>query len=173
MDPILKNTGKSPNAIRPSFANSRLLVPVIASAGAVGLSIGLIIPLISIVLEQRDISFIAIGLNAAVYSLAVLLTGPFLLLDTGHAKCGPMFQRQRSDCGELHVRDGLYSRHGRGTSLLQRFDAVSRPLWPFGAAWHRPGFFYFADPETGKYCNTRREQNIVTGNVLVTCYLFI
>jgi len=32
----------------------------------------------SIVLEQRGISIIAIGLNATVYSLAVLLTGPYL-----------------------------------------------------------------------------------------------
>jgi MFS family permease len=64
--------------IRPSSTYSRLLVPVIASAGAVGLSIGLIIPLTSIVLEQRDISIIAIGLNATVYSLAILLAGPFL-----------------------------------------------------------------------------------------------
>ena len=64
--------------INPYSTNSRLLIPVIVSAGAVGLSIGLIIPLTSIVLEQRDISIIAIGLNATVYSLAVLLTGPFL-----------------------------------------------------------------------------------------------
>ena len=64
--------------IRLSSTYSRLLFPVIASAGAVGLSIGLIIPLTSIVLEQRGISIIAIGLNATVYSLAVLLTGPFL-----------------------------------------------------------------------------------------------
>ncbi len=58
---------------RPACTYSRLLFPVIASAGAVGLSIGLIIPLTSIVLEQRGISIIAIGLNATVYSLAVLL----------------------------------------------------------------------------------------------------
>ena len=64
--------------IRASATYSRLLFPVIASAGAVGLSIGLIIPLTSIVLEQRGISIIAIGLNATVFSLAVLLTGPFL-----------------------------------------------------------------------------------------------
>ena len=64
--------------IRPSLTYSRLLFPVIASAGAVGLSIGLMIPLTSIVLEQRGISIIAIGLNATVYSLAILLTGPFL-----------------------------------------------------------------------------------------------
>lgn len=57
---------------------SRLLLPVIISAGAVGLSIGLIIPLTSIVMEQRGISVIAIGLNATMFSLAVLLTGPFL-----------------------------------------------------------------------------------------------
>ena len=56
---------------------SRLLFPVIISAGAVGLSIGLIIPLTSIVLEQRGVSVIAIGLNATIYSLAVLLMGPF------------------------------------------------------------------------------------------------
>jgi len=36
--------------MRPSSTYSRLLFPVIASAGAVGLSIGLIIPLTSIVL---------------------------------------------------------------------------------------------------------------------------
>jgi hypothetical protein len=64
--------------MRPSFTYSRLLFPVIASAGAVGLSIGLMIPLTSIVLEQRGISIIAIGLNATVYSLAILLAGPFL-----------------------------------------------------------------------------------------------
>ena len=58
-------------------SHSRLLLPVIISAGAVGLSIGLIIPLTSIVLEQRGISVIAIGLNATIYSLAVLLVGPF------------------------------------------------------------------------------------------------
>lgn len=62
----------------PSAIYLRLVFPVIASSGAVGLSIGLIIPLTSIVLEQRGISVIAIGLNATVYSLAVLLTGPFL-----------------------------------------------------------------------------------------------
>ena len=64
--------------MQPSSSYSRLLFPVIASAGAVGLSIGLIFPLTSIVLEQRGISIIAIGLNATVYSLAVLLTGPYL-----------------------------------------------------------------------------------------------
>ena len=57
---------------------SRLLFPVIASTGAVGLSIGLIIPLTSIVLEHRGISVLAIGLNASVYSIAILVTGPFL-----------------------------------------------------------------------------------------------
>jgi MFS family permease len=57
---------------------SRLLLPVIISAGAVGLSIGLIVPLTSIVLEQRGTSVIAIGFNAIMYSLAVLMTGPFL-----------------------------------------------------------------------------------------------
>jgi MFS family permease len=57
---------------------SRLLLPVIVSAGAVGLSIGLIVPLTSIVLEQRGTSVIATGSNAIMYSLAVLLSGPFL-----------------------------------------------------------------------------------------------
>ncbi len=64
--------------MQPSSTYSRLLFPVIASAGAVGLSIGLVIPLTSIVLEQRGIPIIAIGLNATVFSLAVLVTGPFL-----------------------------------------------------------------------------------------------
>ena len=49
---------------------SRLLLPVIISAGAVGLSIGLIIPLTSIVLEQRGMSVVAIGMNATMFSLA-------------------------------------------------------------------------------------------------------
>ena len=49
---------------------------------------------------------------------------------------------------EFHVRDGLYDRHGRGTSLLQYFHAVSRPFRSFNPACHRPGFFHFAGPET-------------------------
>lgn len=53
--------------MQPSSTYSRLLLPVIASAGVVGLSIGLIIPLTSIVLEQRGIPIIAIGLNATVF----------------------------------------------------------------------------------------------------------
>ncbi|MEN8244466.1 MAG: MFS transporter [Thermodesulfobacteriota bacterium] len=56
---------------------SRLLLPVIVSAGSVGLSIGLIVPLTSIVLEQRGVPVVAIGMNATIYSLAVLLAGPF------------------------------------------------------------------------------------------------
>jgi MFS family permease len=64
--------------MQPSFTYLRLLLPVIASSGAIGLGIGLIFPLTSIVLKQRGISVIAIGLNATVYSLAILLTGPFL-----------------------------------------------------------------------------------------------
>ncbi len=56
---------------------SRLLFPVIASSGAVGLSIGLIIPLTSVVLEHRGVSVLAIGLNASVYSIAILVAGPF------------------------------------------------------------------------------------------------
>lgn len=67
------------NSETQSFTSvySRLLLPVIISAGAVGLSIGLIIPLTSIVLEQRGISVVAIGMNATMFSLAVLLVGPF------------------------------------------------------------------------------------------------
>ena len=57
---------------------SRLLFPVIASSGAVGLSIGLIIPLTSVVLEHRGSSVLAIGLNASVFSIAILMAGPFL-----------------------------------------------------------------------------------------------
>lgn len=68
----------NPEAQSSTTVYSRLLFPVIISAGAVGLSIGLIIPLTSIILEQRGTSAIAIGFNAVMYSLAVLLTGPFL-----------------------------------------------------------------------------------------------
>jgi MFS family permease len=59
------------------FKNSRVIFPVIISAGVAGLSIGLTIPLTSIVLENRGASIIAVGLNTAAYSLAVLLIGPF------------------------------------------------------------------------------------------------
>jgi MFS family permease len=62
----------------PIKVNLGLLLPVIVSAGAVGLSIGLIIPLTSIALESRGVSAVAIGFNATMYSLAVLSTGPFL-----------------------------------------------------------------------------------------------
>jgi len=69
---------KNVNKVPLISAKSRLLFPVIVSAGAVGLSIGFILPLTSIVLEQRGISIVAIGFNATVSSLAVLLAGPFL-----------------------------------------------------------------------------------------------
>ena len=88
------------------------------------------------------------------------------LLHTGHAQCGAMFQGQRSDCGKLHVRDGPYRRHGRGSPFLQPFNAGSRPFRPFGTVCNSPGFFHFSGPETGKCCDTMREQNITIGNVL-------
>jgi len=54
------------------------LYPVIISAGAVGLSIGLTIPLTSLVLENRGFSILVVGLNTTLYSLAILTTGPFI-----------------------------------------------------------------------------------------------
>lgn len=56
---------------------SRVIIPVIISAGVAGLSIGLTIPLTSIVLENRGVSIISVGINSTAYSLAILLIGPF------------------------------------------------------------------------------------------------
>jgi MFS family permease len=78
MDAVIAAKESSYKSMQIARTYSRILIPVIASAGAVGLSLGLTIPLTSIVLEQRGISIVFIGLNATVYSLAVLLTGPFL-----------------------------------------------------------------------------------------------
>jgi MFS family permease len=68
---------------------SRSLVPVIASTGAVGLSIGLLIPLVSIALENQGAPVFIIGLNATVFSLVVLILGPFfptIIHHLGHLK---------------------------------------------------------------------------------------
>lgn len=55
----------------------RVLAAVMISGGISGLSIGLTVPLISLVLAQRGFSNLIIGLNNTFSSLPVLLAGPF------------------------------------------------------------------------------------------------
>lgn len=64
----------------PAPTSSRVawsgVVAAIASIGAVGLALGLGLPLLSVVLEARGISSTLIGLNTAVAGLASLLAAP-------------------------------------------------------------------------------------------------
>jgi len=56
----------------------RSLAAVIASAGAAGLTFGLTIPLLALILEADGIDSTWIGLNAASSAIAVLTVGPFV-----------------------------------------------------------------------------------------------
>ena len=56
----------------------RSLSAVIASAGVIGVSIGMVMPLAALVLENNGVSSSLIGLNAASSPLAVLVTGLFV-----------------------------------------------------------------------------------------------
>ncbi len=56
----------------------RSLTAVMASAGVAGISIGMNLPLLSLVLERDGVSFTLIGLNAAMTALATLAAGPFI-----------------------------------------------------------------------------------------------
>lgn len=56
----------------------RSLVAVIASVFGVGVSFGALVPLMSLVLEERGIDTAMIGLNSSMFPLAVLVVTPFL-----------------------------------------------------------------------------------------------
>jgi MFS family permease len=56
----------------------RSLVAVIASVFGVGVAVGALVPLMSIVLEARGVGTVLIGVNSAMLPLAVLLVTPFL-----------------------------------------------------------------------------------------------
>jgi MFS family permease len=56
----------------------RSLVAVIASVFGVGVSFGALVPLMALLLEQRGIDAAVIGLNSAMFPLAVLLVTPSL-----------------------------------------------------------------------------------------------
>ncbi len=56
----------------------RSLAAVIASAGAAGLTFGMTIPLLALILEHRGVDSTWIGLNTATAALAVFLVGPFV-----------------------------------------------------------------------------------------------
>src|SRR5512145_1957996 len=56
----------------------RSLIAVIASVFGVGVSFGALVPLMSLILEERGVDTALIGLNSAMFPLAVLLVTPFL-----------------------------------------------------------------------------------------------
>lgn len=56
----------------------RALFAIIASAGVVGLTLGLTFPMLALMLERDGIDPTWIGVNAAATSVAILLTGPFV-----------------------------------------------------------------------------------------------
>ena len=51
----------------------RSLIAVIASVFGVGVSFGALVPLIALILERRGVDAAVIGLNSAMFPLAVLL----------------------------------------------------------------------------------------------------
>ncbi|HVG82220.1 MAG TPA: MFS transporter [Methylomirabilota bacterium] len=56
----------------------RSLIAVIASVFGVGVSFGALVPLMSLILEERGVDTALIGLNSAMFPVAVLLVTPFL-----------------------------------------------------------------------------------------------
>jgi MFS family permease len=66
----------------------RSLVAVIASASVAGMSFGMVMPLLNLILDAQGVSAGLIGLNAATPSLAVLLTA--LLMPRIVARVGPL-----------------------------------------------------------------------------------
>lgn len=56
----------------------RSLIAVIASVFGVGVSFGALVPLIALILERRGVDAAVIGLNSAMFPLAVLLFTPYL-----------------------------------------------------------------------------------------------
>ncbi len=56
----------------------RSLIAVISAVFGVGVAVGAIVPLMSLLLERRGVSATLIGVNGMMFPLAVLVVGPFL-----------------------------------------------------------------------------------------------
>ena len=56
----------------------RSLVAVIGAVFAIGVAVGAIVPLISLLMERQGYSSVVIGLNSLMFPLAVMLVGPFV-----------------------------------------------------------------------------------------------
>ena len=69
-----------PTAVRPAPDDGRLAVLVAnyLSCFAVGLAVGGVIPLFSLILERRDVSETVIGANTAVGSIGIICIAPFV-----------------------------------------------------------------------------------------------
>jgi MFS family permease len=57
---------------------TRSLVAVIAAVFGIGVAVGAIVPLISLLMERQGYSSVVIGLNSLMFPLAVMLVGPFV-----------------------------------------------------------------------------------------------
>ena len=66
--------------------DGRNLVAAIATISAVDVAMGLTLPILSLLLEDRGISASIIGLNAAMAPLGIILAGPFM--PSHRAPCG-------------------------------------------------------------------------------------
>ena len=66
------------NGLANKAGYRRSLFAVIASAGVIGISIGMVMPLAALVLEDHGVPSSLVGLNAAASPLAVLATGAFV-----------------------------------------------------------------------------------------------
>ncbi|MGH6959097.1 MAG: hypothetical protein ACREE7_01295, partial [Dongiaceae bacterium] len=56
----------------------RSLIAVIGAVFGVGVAVGAIVPLMSLLLERQGVSATLIGVNGMMFPLAVLVVGPFL-----------------------------------------------------------------------------------------------
>ncbi|MCD2181318.1 MFS transporter [Rhizobium sp. GN54] len=68
---------KSGSASTPDSIHWRSLIAAMASIAAVGIAIGLGLPLLSIIMEKRGIPTTLIGLNSAMAGVAAMLCAPF------------------------------------------------------------------------------------------------
>ena len=57
---------------------TRSLVAVISGVFSIGIGVGAIVPLISLLMERQGYSSLVIGLNSLMFPLAVMLLGPFV-----------------------------------------------------------------------------------------------
>jgi MFS family permease len=80
---------------------TRSLVAVIAAVFGIGVAIGAIVPLISLLMERQGYSSVVIGLNSLMFPLAVMLVGPFV------ARLGARFGTLAAMCLSTTVLGGL------------------------------------------------------------------